>query len=545
MLCVPITVSSPDSALADATQARDAGADLVEFRIDELFDAASDEDTVTAILKLVSDAPLPCIVTCRTSKEGGAFSGDEETRVDLYRSIATGNAGHAARYIDIELASYEANRRFAAEVEPLVSDGSGSGPSLLLSVHDFNGRPADITRRLLSLRSHAAARVLKLAYRARSLRDNLELFEFIRESDRPMIALGMGEFGLMSRVLAPKFGGFLTFASLRPASATAPGQPTVTDLLELYRFRSIRRSTRVYGVIGWPVSHSMSPLIHNAAFDALGHDGVYLPLPVAAGDGGSGGYESFKATLLQVIDDVSLDFSGASVTIPHKENLVRLAHEQGWLIEDAAIEIGAANTLAVRRSAAGHAETVRVFNTDAPAIRSCIESEIDPAGGGVSVAVVGAGGVGRAAAFAMARAGASVVIYNRDLNKATLLAEACARATGSAVRAEPWGSLAGCATDVFIQCTPVGMKAGPGPSESPIPVEAISKLRNGREMPVVLDTVYNPVQTPLLRDAARSGWKTIDGVRMFVNQAAGQFRVWTGAEPPVGLFDRLVRSALA
>src|SRR5690606_19726454 len=133
---------------------------------------------------------------------------------------------------------------------------------------------------LLKMHQERAPRVLKIAYRARSLRDNIDLFELLASRDRPTIALGMGEFGLMSRVLAGKFGGFLTFAGVRARGATAPGQQSLRELLDLYRFRSIGPQTRVYGVIGYPVAQSLSPSIHNAGFEALGHDGVYLPLPI-------------------------------------------------------------------------------------------------------------------------------------------------------------------------------------------------------------------------------------------------------------------------
>src|SRR5262249_20797071 len=141
---------------------------------------------------------------------------------------------------------------------------------------------------------------------------------------------GMGEFGLMTRVLGPKLGGFLTFTSLHETTVTAPGQPTVGELLDGYRFRSIRPGTRVYGVVGWPGAQSLSSAVHNAGFGAVGHDGVYVPLPIAAGEDEAASYASFKGTMLELMADDRLTLRGASVTHPHKRNLARLASEQGW-----------------------------------------------------------------------------------------------------------------------------------------------------------------------------------------------------------------------
>ena len=134
----------------------------------------------------------------------------------------------------------------------------------------------------------------------------------------------MGEAGLISRVLAKKFGAFLTFASLKDESATAPGQVTIADMKRLYRWDALNSKTKVYGVVGSPIMHSMSPAIHNAGFDAINHDGIYLPLLV------NPGYESFKAFMESFLAFAPLDLAGLSITIPHKENaLTRYLKEKG------------------------------------------------------------------------------------------------------------------------------------------------------------------------------------------------------------------------
>src|SRR5690606_4633001 len=194
------------------------------------------------------------------------------------------------------------------------------------------------------------------AWRARSLRDNLEAFELLRHRSKPLVALCMGEFGLMSRVLASKFGAMLTFTCEDRLHATAPGQPTVEELTQLYRVRCVKPSTRVYGVIGWPVRQSRGPLVHNALFDRVQHDGVYVPMPIAPG------WEPFKATLDAMLEARWLGFRGASVTLPHKEHLLRFVRERGGVVEEEAARIGAANTLVVSSDG-----SLTCLNTDAPA----------------------------------------------------------------------------------------------------------------------------------------------------------------------------------
>lgn len=539
LVCVPILVESVERALADALRAAEHGADIVEFRVDELF---SGSDDTPEVLRLVEGAPLPCIVTCRVASEGGHYDGDEEARVALLEALGTSDA--PPRYIDVELASYTRSANVRMKVD-LAVDHPGAQRDLrtrlILSTHDFAGRPADLTRRLLAMREQPAAAVHKVAFRARSLRDNLELLDLIGESPRPTVALGMGEFGLASRVLAPKFGAFLTFASLRDEAATAPGQPTLADLLGRYRFRSIGAGTRVYGVVGWPVGHSLSPLIHNVGFELVGHDGVYLPLPIAAGGADAeADYASFKATMLELIEHPRLGFSGCSVTLPHKEHLVRLARERGWPLDAMSEMSGAANTLVIERPDAGPPGSVRVVNTDAPAAVGALERAAGEVRG-KRVTVLGAGGVARAIAFALAEAGAAVAVCNRTAERAERLASDVGGRFPGAARAIAWEARESEPAEAFVNCTSVGMVGGPEPDGSPLGASAFES-RPGNT--ALLETVYNPVRTELLSKARDAGWRTIDGVEMFAEQGAMQFELWTGRPAPREQFARLVSDAL-
>lgn len=628
-------VHEVEQALAEARAARDRGADLVEYRLDQFFhgedtvgdrvdaddDAADDrsndvgdyvpalktlESQIEAACDLVSRSPVACIATCRPTWEGGFYDGPEDARVALFEALGTlaPPRGHAPRYIDFEQAGYARSANIRQKIHLAVDHptrGRDLAPSLILSIHDFKGPPADLSRRLLAARGADAARVLKVAFHARSLRDNIELFDILTDRDRPTIALCMGEFGLMSRVLAPKFGGFLTFASLRPTTTTAPGQPTIAELVGLYRFRSIGARTRVYGIVGWPVGHSLSPHVHNAGFEAVGHDGVYVPLPIAADartdrdeptarlvetgrPAGSSpepdaSYVSFKATMLALLDHPNLTFSGCSVTIPHKQNLVRLAREQGWSLDALSAACGAGNTLVVDRDAAGPPRTCRVLNTDGVAATRCVEIAV---GGtqGTDVGVIGAGGAARAIVAACALAGARVTVFARRVEQARQMAEELIR--GLAARSDEPGenmtararaaqvtadravaervaapgfasesamkiasaeidSIASNPPAIIINATPVGMIGGPASVESPVDVAAIARARPDA---VFFDTVYRPLETPMLAAARAAGCRVVTGLEMFTTQAAAQFEAWTGTHAPLGLFDRVAREAM-
>jgi 3-dehydroquinate dehydratase/shikimate dehydrogenase len=542
MICVPLMVEEHAEAIRDATLAAEHGADIVEFRVDVYFEDQVDstdllQDRIDRILELVKDSPLPCIVTCRPHWEGGEYHGDDDERIALYEALGTSD--HPPAYIDVELATFNRSANIRQKIKLAVDHPEQErsvSTRLILSSHDFNGRPSDLTRRVLEMQSEPACAVVKIAYRARSIRDNLELFDLLSESPKPMIALCMGEFGLMSRVLAPKFGGLLTFATLRDESSTAPGQPTIGELLDLYRFRKIKRSTKVYGIIGWPVTQSMSPLVHNAGFEAIDWDGVYVPMPV------EGSYESFKATLLALIDS-TLEFTGASVTIPHKESLGRFSLEfsASRSPNDTLLVAGDGgvpqNTLEIDGKA-GDVPLAETESTDQSAIHEliaeCVPSDTR------SFAIVGAGGAADAAARAAMDLRAEIHIFNRSPERAEKLIEQIA--APELAHAHTLDELASVRCDLYINCTPVGMTGGPDPDGLSIP---IPEMHNLSPDTVFFDTVYNPIETPMLKAARERGYRTIDGVQMFVKQAEAQFEIWTSKKAPADLFDRLVREKLS
>ena len=524
LVCVPIQVDDIELALADANQAKLLGADLVELRIDSYFPGSEgDEEDAFRLEKLrslIADCPLPVILTCRSAEEGGDYDGDEADRVSMLEKLCV-NTDHPPAYLDFELASYRKSANIRQKINLCVDHPKQEREvrtRLILSMHDFDGRPKDLMRRLSDAWSEPAASVVKFAFRARSIRDNLEIFEILKDAPKPTIGLGMGEFGLMSRVLAPKFGGFLTFASLRDEAATAPGQPTIADLLGMYRFRSIGKDTKLYGVIGWPVSQSMSPLIHNAGFEARGVDAVYLPMPVPDSD------EALKATSMSMCDDRDYQFGGASLTIPHKTRftLLEQSSESHLFAHEYVKLASAANTITVAESDYGMPVDVQVFNTDVTALASLIRE----VGAESSVCIIGAGGVARAAVVAAAAQGLLVSVSNRSSQRATELAQSL----DCEIQLVDLGDLTSHSADIYINCTPVGMTDGPDPEGLSIPVHELA----GKLPPetVFFDTVYNPIETPMLKAAKSYGFRTIDGVEMFVQASRGSVRALDWREGP-------------
>ncbi len=508
LIAVPILVHDTQDALRQAHAAQDAGADLVELRLDVFTD---DPD---AAVDLLAKCPLPAIVTIRPEWEGGQYDGEETDRVALLERLGT--AEHPPAYLDVELAAYQRSANLRQKINLAVDRDDRPRPAharLILSTHDFQTRPADLTRRLTDMARHDVCRVVKAAWRARSIRDNLEAFELMAAAVKPTIALCMGDAGLMSRVLAKKFGALLTFARLNDNDpGTAEGQPTVDQLKTLYRWDHLGTNTRVFGVIGHPVAHSLSPAVHNAGFSAIGYDGVYLPMPVAPS------YEAFKATLASFLDVAPLHLTGLSVTIPHKENLLRFANEVNAHVDDLTRRIGAANTLT--RDEAGN---LQVTNTDYTAAVESVLSVLPDASlpPQTRVAVLGAGGAARAAVAGFTDAGGHVTVYNRTASKAAELAQAF-HADHAPLDQAPAAD-----AQVIINCTSLGMH--PHVDDSPLPADAPC-LTPGT---VVFDTIYNPHQTLLLRHAQAAGCLTVPGRDMFLRQAAAQFTLWTSHAAPL------------
>ena len=320
-----------------------------------------------------------------------------------------------------------------------------------------------------------------------------------------LVAIGMGEIGLPSRLLAGAWGCALTFARLDGSAGSAPGQPTITQLDRLYRVRSQGAGTCIFGVIGNPVGHSLSPVMHNAAFVHHGLDAVYVPFLVSDA-------AAFWRACGNWID-------GLSITIPHKTALLPLMHR----VDDLARDIGAMNTVVRGEDAA-----TTGLNTDAPAAIACLEEAAGTLPG-KRVLLLGAGGVSRALGLAMLRAGTQVTVANRTAERGAELAGelGCASTPLAQAHTVPY--------DILINGTSVGMNQ---PGQTPWPAAL------HRAGTVVFDTVYTPLETRLLRDAVAAGASIVCGLTMLERQAALQYQAWTGLQAPLPLMHRRALEAL-
>lgn len=513
-IAVPLTCATPP--LPDQVRAaRRAGADLVELRVD----CIADVDAVESLLR--GPRELPLILTIRAASEGGQWDGDDAERIALYERLGLLLPG----YVDVELATWQRSANLRQKIE-LVCETAAPAPDaalptvdparrpknrLILSHHNWRETPSDPATVLAELAATPAA-VLKAVFHARDVRDSLRVLAALRDSAarRPTIALCMGAAGLMTRVLARKFGAFLTFAAPRDGAGSAPGQPSIDDLIHRLRWAQIGPQTRVYGVVGWPVEHSRSPLLHNLGMARDNIDGVYLPMPLLPD------VAAFDAFMDFIAAADWLGLAGLSVTIPHKEHAFRWLRRHGGDVSPEATACGAVNTLIAPRRDSGR-PTWRGENTDGlGALAALAEAG---AADVPSADILGAGGAARAIVAALAAAGCRVTLYNRSLSRAAELAAAY----GGIAR--PWEERTARQGELVINCTPLGM--WPQVTESPLPPEAFRGLR------FAFDTIYNPRVTRFLELAAAAGATPVSGVEMFIAQAAAQYRLWHACEPPL------------
>jgi 3-dehydroquinate dehydratase/shikimate dehydrogenase len=516
-LAVPIAAKNLDRAGRQVSTALAAGADMLELRTDYLEDLSV--DLVTNLVSQTRDAmrrPVPIIVTCRDKQQGGAVAYPQHLRVDVL--IAALKAG--AEFIDFEYENF-----FAAEDQERLKVALSNTPDgrLILSTHNFEAKFSDVKKRYDDILTVFPAAIPKIVYAADHINDCFDAFDLLHRAQGELIVFCMGEAGLISRIIAKKLGSLVTFASIDEQSATAPGQLTIAQLKQLYRYDSINSQTELLGVIADPVGHSLSPAIHSACLAEKNMNALYLPLLV------QGGKQEFEAFLDNVLSREWLDFHGFSVTIPHKQNALQYVRAKEGFVEPLAEKIGAVNTLVV-----GAEGRLSAYNTDYAAALDAVTSgmRISRAGlDGLSVAVVGAGGVARAIVAGLSDAGAKIKIYNRTIAKAEKLA------VEFGCEFAPLGDLAIFSAKLIINCTSVGMY--PNVDATPLPGDFLKSDMT------VFDTIYNPGETLLLKQAKKAGAKTIDGLSMFINQALAQFKLFTGQDANPALMRETVLSCLS
>jgi len=467
------------------------GAKLVELRLDYINGAVK-------VRRLLADRPGPVVISCRRRQDGGTYSGTEDDRLVLLRTaIAEG-----ADYVDLEEDIAAWVPRFGVTKR-------------IVSFHDFHKTPEDVEAmhsRLCTLDPD----IVKVCTMANHPSDNVRILRLVRESKVPTIGFCMGDIGTPTRILCGKFGSPWSYATFHEERALAPGQLSYQQMTEVYHYDDINADTEVYGVIADPVGHSLSPLIHNAAFRKLGLNKVYVPLRVA------------REHLAAFIDEApELGIRGLSVTIPHKEAVVELLH----LGDNAVRGIGAANTVVFqggRRCG---------YNTDYAAAMGSLEEAVaghfrDDVGlKNKTALVMGAGGVGRAISFGLVERGVQVVVCDGEAERASRLAAAVG------CRVVDWAARHGVYADIAVNCTPIGMH--PNVDETPYAKHHL------RPAMIVFDAVYNPENTLFIKEARSRNCKVVTGVDMFVRQAAMQFKLFTGQDAPADLMREVMKRAIS
>ncbi|XP_057825593.2 bifunctional 3-dehydroquinate dehydratase/shikimate dehydrogenase, chloroplastic isoform X2 [Cryptomeria japonica] len=561
LVCCPLVANSVEETVIQMQQAKADGADIIELRLDHLHNFNPN----TQLQIILNQRPLPIIVTYRPKWEGGEYEGEEATRLDTLRlALELG-----ADYVDVEL-------QVAPTFIKSISEKKSRNSKIIVSSHNYQSTPSlKELGQLVTRIQDTGADIVKIATTATNITDVNQIFQVQKGlhaqsemtagcndvhacalhiphdnseafgGDRiltrlkilchttqfnpslhscvPIIALAMSSRGLISRILCPKFGGYLTFGSIGIGKESASGQPTLTDLLKIYKIKSLSRDTKIFGIIGNPVGHSKGPILHNQAFREIGFDGIYVPFLV-----------DDLAQFLTVYS--TPDFAGFSVTIPHKEAALQCCDE----VEPVAQSIGAVNTI-VRRHSDGK---LIGYNTDYMGAISAVEDglkgrlssgdweNISPLSGRLFV-VVGAGGAGKALAYGAKEKGARVAIANRNYERAKTLASLVG---GEAIPLEKLDSFCPENGMILANTTSVGMH--PNVNETPISKEAL------KSYDLVFDAVYTPKVTRLLREAEETGATVVSGLEMFIRQAMGQFELFTGCPAPAKLMREIaVRNA--
>ena len=539
-VCAPIVGPGMGRAMEQLIEAATEGVDAVEVRLDLI-----GPDGLAVLDRACSPArtgtpPSPVVIaTCR----GG--------------DVATHLAMVAARpaYIDVDLAD-------APAVVLAVREALDDESQLIVSHHDWDGTPSLDT--LIAVREECislGADIVKLVTTAHSRADALVVVKLLMssDSDTPTISFSMGEHGRASRILAPMFGSPISYVALSAGDASAPGQLSVshTDMLRGIAGRAVmaRAGVDMYAVVGNPIAHSLSPVMHNAAYAVQHVPAVYVPLLV----------EDIQEMLTAVQHgefDSVVPLRGLSVTVPHKEGAyawltTRAGAQPGAVhVDSAATAIGAVNTVTFERSqGAGDAGAVQITatNTDWIGIVRTAEELVtgaEPAGEpavphrlrGMTVLVIGAGGTARAAAYGLIRSGAAVTVVNRTKSRAVTLADAlgCRAAEIELLRSSSDSestSGEGFIADILVNATSVGL--GELAHAMPLPETSIDRFR------YVVDAVYAPGGTPLINAARSRGIPAAGGESILLHQGVAQYEHWLNREAPISemasALDRVMR----
>jgi len=489
-ICIALGLPDVRNLLEHARREAEAGETFLEFRLDYLHDPCKGAEAIREFLDSFPDCTL--VATCRRHQNRGKFNGSIEEQLAVL-DLAVDHGAHA---IDVEIET--------AEVAPERLSQFRGRAQVILSYHNFEATPPmdTVVNRMLRVTADA----YKVVTTARKPSDNVRVLAAAKALPKHrMVVLAMGELGFPTRVLSPVFGGIYSYAAPLYAEGTAAGQVSARHLRHLYRIEKLTKGAKIYGVIAEPVRHSISPVVHNRAFQAKRMDAVYLPFLVSP---------AHLRDFFSMAEKLPL--AGFSVTLPHKQKIIRYLDA----VDPLARRIGAVNT--VWRKAGKW----RGANTDAAGVTQPLSRMVRLPK--ATVLIVGNGGAARSAACALSDAGAKICLVGRNADRVRALAKVCG--------AEPLlrDQLVTRHFDAVVHATPLGMY--PNVSEcffnGSIPAE------------IVFDMVYNPLETELVKRARQQGKVVIPGLDMFIEQAVRQFEIWTGEPAPKAVMLKAAAEAL-
>ncbi|MCC9602189.1 shikimate dehydrogenase [Stieleria sp. JC731] len=490
MICVSLGRSRHARMIGEHQQLVEQGAELVELRVDYIGRAVN-------LGRLMDNRPGPVVITARRRDDGGRWTKSEQERMMLLRSAIVAGA----EYVDIEADVASQIPRYGTTKR-------------IISYHDFSGTPENLED-LHAAMAEEDADIVKLATMAHSFRDNVRMLNLVQNAKVPTIGICMGEIGMLTRILANRFGSPFTYATYSVDKKMAPGQLNWKDMTRLYDVKSINKETELFGVIADPVGHSYSPLIHNTAFADQKLNARYLPLRVPQDD---------LHNFMDSVDAIGL--KGISITIPHKERSLDYCTQA----EASANGIRAINTMVF------HNGERLGYNTDYRAAMDCVVEIMERKDApkenslqGVTAMVLGAGGVSRAIAWGLKQRQADVMVTSRTEERSQQLASEIG------CRVIPWEDRHNHKVQLLVNGTPVGMH--PNVDTSPFNASALNQYM------VVFDTVYNPENTLLIKYAKQAQCRVITGIDMFVRQAAYQYKLFTGQDAPAKVMRKTIKQA--
>ncbi|MDR2632486.1 MAG: type I 3-dehydroquinate dehydratase [Treponema sp.] len=470
--------------------------DLAELRVDCL-----EADERLLIRRFPEMVDVPVILTIRRERDGGRFTAGEGSRISLLsKALAFANADRRHNFAYVDMEDY-------LQVPSLEEVARTFGTRIIRSYHNTQGVDAHLAERIRSLQQ-VGDELVKVAVMAHSLAEVIQVVKAARETkDMDKILLCMGPFGTPTRILAEQLGSHISYTTSKEAQERAPGQLDPQELAELYRFRDISSKTRIFGISGFPLTVTFSPVFFNTVFSLEHTDAVYVPFPTDA-------IQSFITLAAE------LGIAGASVTVPHKEAILPYLSQ----VSPEVSCIGACNTIVSKP------QGWIGFNTDAPGFSDALLGFIGKKSfRGERITIIGAGGAARAVAAEVYRLHGKALILNRNALRARDLAAPYRFA---------WGPLdsQGIAymdryRDIIIQTTSAGME---GHAETdPLALYTFS----GKE--VVMDLIYKPERTRCLQRAEAAGCRVLNGYAMLIRQAQLQYAHFMGLEFPQHLIARM------